>query len=521
VTAIEAVRRDRAVYDPAVIAPAPKTALVVNGYFGERRRPARETGTALRTVAPQFLAGRLAPDRWRIRLRDEQTQGPLADADEVGDVDLLIVTGLTSALDRMRHLAAFAKTRNPRAVVVAGGPAVRAAPRLAAADFDYALDGDVESVDAAVADAFGRDAVAREPRPRFDLAPWTRAAAYAETSRSCNFRCGFCSITAEDRPFLRYAPGSLRAQLDAQRRRDTLILVDNNFYGPDRAAFDATLAELAALRAEGRFHRFGALVTADFFRDPARVARAHAAGCRALFCGVESFDAETLKEWRKRQNVATTPDDAIGACLAVGILPIYGLLLDVVGKTAAALRVELSAVVARKDGVLPAFVVAPIPFPGTPFFADCVARRRLLPRVRLRDLNGSTLCVRGIDDVATTAALVRDASALLDGRAAALRATWRSLRAPRLDALQRAALLARNLGLLYGGSRRGPERTHLATTEPEDALYRPTGYVAPAYRGHFRPTYLTDDDGAPLPDFADGAALAADEAAAASRGDPP
>ena len=480
---------------------AKKTALIVNAYFGERRRPIREKVTALRTIAPQHLAGRLAPDRWRIRLHDEQTQGPLADTDAVGDPDLLIVTGLTSAFDRMQHVCALVKTRNPGAVVVAGGPAVRAAPRLAAARFDYALHGDLEATDEAVAEAFGADAVAREPAARFDLAPWTRRAAYAESSRNCNFRCGFCSMTSEDRPFVRYVPGTIRAQLAAQPRRDQLILVDNNFYGPDRTRFGAVMDELAGLREEGRFRRFGALVTADFFRDPAHALRAHAAGCRALFCGVESFDPAVLRSWGKHQNVATSPEDAIGACLSVGILPIYGILLDVIGRSVAELCADVAALTLRPDGVLPAFIVAPIPSPGTPFFDACVRERRLLPRVRLRDLNGSTLCLRGRDPLPELAAMLRDAIVFGGVRGLALRAAWRAARHPRLDAWQRAVSFARSCTMLRGRERRGPERTHIATTEPIDRLYSPACRIAPAYRDWFAPTYLTDAAGDPEPDF--------------------
>lgn len=481
---------------------APKSALIVNAYFGERRRPLRETSTALRTIAPQHLAGRLEPGRWRIRLHDEQTMGPLADTDSIGDPDLLVVTGLTSAFDRMQHLAAFAKTRDSRTVVVAGGPAVRALPRLSALRFDYALDGDLETLDGAVAEAFGRDAVAREPAARFDLAPWTRRAAYAESSRACNFRCGFCSMTSEDRPYVRYEPGTLRAQLASQPRRDQLILVDNNFYGPDRARFAAVLDELAALRAEGRFRRFGALVTADFFRDPALAARARDAGCRALFCGVESFDPIVLRAWGKHQNVATSPEDAIGACLAVGILPIYGILLDVVGRTVAELDADVAALTARKDGMLPTFVVAPIPYPGTPFFAACARERRLLPGVRLRDLNGSTLCVRPADPTPIVAAFLKDAVSFAGRRGAALRAAVRGARHPALDVLQRGVSFARSCAMLRGRERRGPERTHVATTEPLDASYRPKCYVSPQFRDRFEPVFLTDEAGDPTPDFA-------------------
>ena len=64
-------------------------------------------------MAPPFLAGWLNPEHWSIRLHDEHTGGPLRTPEEVGERDLVILTGMTSALDRMLHLAALAKTAHP------------------------------------------------------------------------------------------------------------------------------------------------------------------------------------------------------------------------------------------------------------------------------------------------------------------------------------------------------------------------------------------------------------------------
>jgi hopanoid C-2 methylase len=454
-------------------------------------------------MGPSFLAGWLAPDRWEIRLHDEQTGGPLRSPEEVGAHDLLVLTGLTPALDRMLHLAAFAKTANPGCVTVAGGPAVRAAPAFAAERFDHACSGGVEELAAVVADVFGPDAAAREWTPRFDLARWTRSAAYVESSRACNFRCNFCSLTAEGRPFERYPIESLTRQLDAQPRNRLLVLIDNNFYGPDHAAFEERVALLGSLRRAGRFRAWGALVTADFFEDEGRVRRAAESGCRALFCGVESFDPATLVNYRKRQNLKPRPVDVLTASLDHGILPIYGLILDVLNRSTEDLTAEVAAAVEHGRGTIPNFVSAPIPYPGTPLFHECAREGTLLPGVRVRDLNGSTLCVRPRDGVERVAALVRDLGAL---RGLRLKGLWRTAGAwtrGQLSAAQLAIMTARTIALFL---RRGPGsgsrgRTFVGPTEALDDLYRPSCWIAPAYRRYFEPTPLTDASGAPALPF--------------------
>jgi hopanoid C-2 methylase len=487
-----------------------RRALVVNAYFPESRRPAFASRTVLRAMGPPFLAGWLAPDQWTIRLHDENTAAPIRTPEDTGGPDLLVLTGLTPALDRMLHLAALAKTANPRCVTVAGGPAVRAAPAFAAERFDYACLGDVEELATVVADAFGPAAPAREWTPRFDLARWCRGAVYAESSRYCNFRCTFCSLTGEGRPFERYPLASLEKQIELQPPRRLLVLVDNNLFGPDHAAFEERVALLASLRKRKRFDAWGALVTADFFQDEARVRRARDSGCRALFCGIESFEPETLVAYRKRQNVSMPPVDVLRTSLDQGILPIYGLILDVIHRSASDLAAEVSRAVAFGHGILPNFVSAPIPYPGTPFFHECAGAGRLLPAVRVRDLNGSTVCVRPRDDLGTVAALIRDLGALRGLRWQSIRKTAGAWFRRELSPSQLAILSARTVALLLrrsiGTGSRG--RTHIGPTEALDDLYRPRCQIAPSLRRHFEPTFLTDADGLPAPAFALGAAPA-------------
>jgi len=115
-------------------APTPATAtsgavrkrvLIVNVFLDEYRRTTGSPYRIPQAMAPCFLAGAFSTQACDLRICNEQYSGVLRDADLLAWPDMLVLTGLTSAFDRMLHLTAYARTLNPRVVVVAGGPGVR------------------------------------------------------------------------------------------------------------------------------------------------------------------------------------------------------------------------------------------------------------------------------------------------------------------------------------------------------------------------------------------------------------
>ncbi|HSO24836.1 MAG TPA: cobalamin-dependent protein, partial [Chondromyces sp.] len=139
-----------------------RRALIVNCYADETRRPVARRHKVPNTLGPVFLAGGLSPERWEIRLHNEVSDGPLEDEALLGWPDLLVLTGLISSVDRMRQVAAYARTKNPRVVVAGGGHVVRALPSYCASFLDYVCLGDVEELGEVVRDAFGPQYAAEE-----------------------------------------------------------------------------------------------------------------------------------------------------------------------------------------------------------------------------------------------------------------------------------------------------------------------------------------------------------------------
>ncbi len=486
----------------------PPRVLIVNCHLSDERPALRAPTTVLRPMAPVYLAGAFAFDSCDVRPHDEHTGGWLEDERSFSELDMLVLTGLTSAYDRMLHLTAYARTRSPKVCVVAGGPAVRALPEHAARFFDYACSGDVEELRDVVADALGREYVAEEMMPRFDLAPWIGSFGFVESSRYCNYSCTFCSLTAERRAYKSIAIDRVRREIESLGRRKFLVFIDNNFYGQRGRVMDEKLALARELRDKGLYSGWGALVTSDFFFDEDRIDAARAAGCEAVYCGIESFDRERLTGYDKKQNTHLPPEEVIRRALRHRILLVYGLVIDPVARSLSDIRAEIDHVLGTPGVGLPSMFTLSIPYPKTPFFQECVANDRLLPNVRLRDLDGKTLSVRPRDPVPEVAAFLRDLQGLRGRRWRAMRHTTRFLagHVGRLNARQLFSVAARDASLLgahrvlsaramlraFPGARR---RTHVATTEVLDDCYRPAFHVDARYANHFRPTYLTNEHG--------------------------
>jgi radical SAM superfamily enzyme YgiQ (UPF0313 family) len=355
---------------------------------------------------------------------------------------------------------------------------------------------------------FGKDhAAAGEMLPRYDLAPWIGAVGHVEASRACNFQCTFCSLTAEGRPYRIYDLEHVRRQIVALGCRRFLVFVDNNFCGNSREALHARIAMLREMRAEGWFRGWGALVTSDFFLDEENVRAAAESGCKALFCGIESFDRETLLGYRKRHNTQLPQVELFRRSLDAGILLVYGVILDPARRRLADIRAELDFIIDNPEIALPSIHTLTIPYPGTPFFRECAAAGRLMPGTRLCDLDGKTLSVLPLDPLEDVLEFLRDLQTVRGRR-------WRSARHFALFArryrrslgpaqiLVQAAREASLLGAFrmldaLGERLRGAasRRTHLAGTERLDPSYRPTFPVAARFERWFRPTRLIDERG--------------------------
>ncbi|HEV7310104.1 B12-binding domain-containing radical SAM protein [Ensifer sp.] len=486
----------------------PPRILIVLAHFDETRNPGGRPDFLPQGTGHLFLAGAFARERVQLRAYSEFHDGPLTDEAAFAELDMLVLTGVTAAFDRMRHLTAYARTKSPGCVVVAGGPAVRNLPVSSAETFDYACDGDIEEMQAVIKDVFGEWAVSETILPRFDLARWGGPISYVETSRYCNFKCSFCALTAEGRRYHNYDAAYIEAQLRNAPARKYVLFIDNNFYGNSKDAFHAKLELIGRLWRQGLFKGWIALVTGDFFRDPDNLEAVRAAGCLGLFSGVETLSEAQLKRYQKKQNLVVPQLEAIRTCLKAGVAFQYGLMFDPASQTMAAMQDELDFITGESTMPLPAFLSLTIPLLGTPLFDECVEQGRFLPSAKLRDMDGFTLMTRPLDEIDAVALFARKLSRLDGNRARILRhclGFYRNYRRT-LSGRQMVHLLANSLRLalpsvmhrhgLPTGSGSDDNLTYVTTTQPLGPLYTPAFRVNEGFRSHFSPTMITDASGA-------------------------
>lgn len=459
-------------------------------------------------LGPVYLAGAFHPELCEIRLYNEVASGPLLDEHLFAWPDMLVMTGLTNSFDRMLHLTACARTKNFKTIVVAGGPAIRALPLLAQQYFDYCCLGDIEEMQEVIADSFGREYVAQEMLPRFDLAYWLRHINYVESTRNCNFRCSFCALTGEGHSYKKYELDYTRKQIMALGKMRRLIFADNNFYGNDRNHFFARLELIKQMRSAGYMKDWAALVTGDFFRDDKNLKIIREAGCRFLFSGVEAFDAQWLKSVNKAQNNLCPQVEMIRKCLEGGVLFSYGLIFDVDRRRITELRRELDLITNTPEITLPCFITLPIPLLGSPFFYECLNKESILPRTKLRDMDGSTLVCKPLDPIEDVVAFLGEMMTLRSYRWRVLKHSvnfvrnyYSTLSKSQLgvELVNAALLCAYSFATAPANplvpTRRARSRTYVSTTEILDAVYTPSFRVASRYESYFQPTMVTDAGG--------------------------
>jgi len=480
----------------------------VNVYFDDSRRPTRQTTKIPQAVGPIYLAGAFDRELCDVRCYTELASGPLEDEKLLSWPDMLVLTGLTNTFDRMLHLTAYARTKNPKVVVVAGGPTVRALPLLAQKVFDYACQGDIEEICGIITDVFGRAYVADRMIPRYDLAYWLGRIGYVETTRYCNFRCSFCSLTAEGRPYQTYDLDYIRGQILASGKRKSFFFLDNNFYGSDRNHFHARINLINEMRAAGQFRRWGAFVTNDFFQRDDNLQLVKDSGCELLFSGLESFDNDWLRNFHKLQNTKAPQVEMVKKCLNAGVVFSYGLMLDVTSRTVADLRRELQFITGTPEITLPSFITLSIPLLGTPYFFDCVRHGTMLPNTKLRDMDGTTVLQKPIDSMEEVVKFVREIQNLRGFQARIIKHAigFTSLYGSKLDKRQMvlalgAALLTCAQSLTQSFSSldwikmRRKRRTFISSTEPLDHMYTPLFRVDSRFESYFKPTMVTDECG--------------------------
>lgn len=485
-----------------------KKVLIINCYFPEYRIPLKRVNESPDTAAPVLLAGYFDATHCDVRLYNEVNSGfvEIYEPDLLKWPDMVVITGLSVAYDRLLHVTAYTKSYNPAVITVAGGHGVRSLPDYSKRFFDYVCLGNVEQIADVIADAFGREYVSEIFNPRYDLAYWMRWLGYVESSRNCNFRCGFCSLTASGLPYQVQSLDYLDRQLENIGKRWCLYFNDNQLLGDGNKTFRARIGKVKDRIDAGQFKYWGAFVTNTFFWDDDNLKFARDSGCIQFFVGVESLsDTIWLDKVNKNQNARHNQIEIITRCQDAGILFQYGLVFDPTERTLAQIYAELDVILSTPELPLPLFTFLAIPFPGTPVFREKYENNLILPNTKMRDLESTTLCTKSLDPqedvvryIKTDKNMRKLRKRVIAHQAAYMKRYWHSLNFDKKVVTNLSAA-----AMLTPGKFTSPnsmfmkkvERTHVSTTDVLDSVYSPCLPVAEKYREYFKPTVLTDHGG--------------------------
>jgi hypothetical protein len=499
-----------------------RRALVISTHL-RPGRVKRRSRYVMQTIAGLHVASLIDRQRFDVQLYHEDWHGPF-NTDHVEKYDLVFLTGLQPDFDRMRQLSYF--FRRAGAKVVAGGSICTMFPEFAAQFFDAVCAGGVDSVRQVVAD-FERDALQRIYR-----SPTMQISSYAvdysllaqngisptvhllESSRGCSFRCSFCVMPQEVGGHATYDISNLSATINNalttsplfsfRRWYPTIIFLDNNF--SDDRKYMLQVCEL--MRNHPKIRGWAALVTQNIMHDRELIKYMADAKCMTLFFGLESFDQDMLKKYKKKQNLGRAQNiiDDIAFAESNGVGIGYGYLFDPRLQTVQEMDRQIRMIGRNPALPMPVYLSVVAPLAGTEGFWSDLASRQLRANLRLRDLDGETVAYSNLADnteaiVSFLEKLFRRPWTLVSRFSIFMKKLRRIARSGTYDPIHWYILAAANLHcFVWSSTSPAQQRTYLAGSELLDPQYQeyPSDLPHEDYQRYFEPIALTDEAGGPV-----------------------
>lgn len=337
---------------------------------------------ALPTVAA------MAPPDFDVSLCDEQAQ----DVDFDTAAEMVGITGKVGQESRMIALAREFRRRGK--VVIFGGPHASLSPDRLRGACDILVRGELENI----AGKFFADLRAgswqaeylgdkpdlrASPLPRWDLYPNDRAlSATLQTSRGCPFECEFCDVIQYlGRKQRHKEPSQVLAELDVLYRlgHRTVFLADDNFtvYPARTKELLRAIIDWNDRRTEGRVS-FTTQVSIDCTRDEEMLRLCSDAGLTMVFVGIETPNAASLKETKKRQNLGIDMAERLRRLAAHGMMVTGGMMVGFDADTAEIFERQYEYGMSLP---VPMFTVTPVSAPdATPLYTRLAAENRLIER---------------------------------------------------------------------------------------------------------------------------------------------
>ncbi len=299
---------------------------------GITRKPGFIPNLALPTLAA------LTPDDIEVEVCDE-TVDPV-DFDK--ECDLVGITGYVTQAKRMFELARTFRERGR--LVAIGGPYASLSPERCRPYADILFTGEAERTWPAFLEDFRKGKYAdtyhepekpditRSPAPRVDVLNNDHyISGVIQTSRGCPFECEFCDVIVYLGRRMRHKNvEQILGEADTLYARGyrSIFLSDDNFTANRKKATGI----LEALRDWNASKQpepvlFSTQLSIDSARDPELLSLCADAGLRVAFIGIETPNKNSLKEVKKRQNVAADLLHDIHTIESHGLAVLAGMIV--------------------------------------------------------------------------------------------------------------------------------------------------------------------------------------------------
>jgi radical SAM superfamily enzyme YgiQ (UPF0313 family) len=280
----------------------------------------------------------LTPPEIAVELIDENCYPLRYDT----DADVVAIGCWNVQYRRAREIAAEFRKRGK--LVVVGGPYPSLCPeRFEDGAFDVVFNGEVEITwpqfcrDLLAGKAqplyrqIGNVDILLSPVPRYDLIkPEDYLYYFAQTTRGCPFACEFCDIIVTDGRIPRTKPVSqVVAEVEAIARLGGkyVSFSDANYIGNVKYAEELTRALADFGKKNGFPVSFSAEMTITVTERPHMLELLRQANFTGIFVGIESPNLESLKETKKRQNVAKPLIESIRKIQSHNLMVIAGMIV--------------------------------------------------------------------------------------------------------------------------------------------------------------------------------------------------
>jgi len=485
-------------------------------------RDKRRSNYLMQPISGLHVASLVDQAVFDVCLHHEDWHGPLEVADCKG-YDLVFLSGLQVDFDRLRQLSFYC--RRSGATVVAGGSICTSFPEFASQFFDAVCAGGVDCVPAVVADFLAgslkriyRSPIARISSYALDYSILTKSRIspvvhLMEATRGCSFKCSFCVIPSEVGGHASYDFDQLKRTIDNailssprlsfRRLYPIVMLLDNNF-SDDRAHM---LRVCEYLRSNRRVRGWVALVTQNVLHDRELIRHLAASKCLGLFVGLESFDPDLLRRYRKTQNLSKRHNviDDIVYSESQGITITYGYLFDPRYQKASDMERQIRAIAENPLIPMPIYISVVAPLAGTETFWNDLDSGRLAPHLRLRDLDGETIAYSQLADrpdalVSFVERIFRRPWTVVGRTGVLLKTVRRLARSGTLNPIRWYFMAVGTLHcFIWSRGTPSQPRSYLAGSDTLDPQYfeRPGDLSERDRATYFDPIYLTDETGGP------------------------